>query len=380
MKKINYLILPVFFFGFIYFMFFNQIFQWKTYETKAEKRALAKRPSIHLNQLDKFPSEFDAYLNDNYTFRVPFMNSYHELKFRMRVSPNINDVIIGTGGHFFVAKKDQKVYRGKYAFTRAKMDALMNIWEIRNRYLSAEGISFYWLAAPNKHHVFPEHLPLGYKERTRNRTLVLQERFNSRFPSKFIYPLDALLHHEDKPDTYYKQDNHWTDKGAFIAFLELMKVMKKDDPSLKTVKNEDIQWKKEKNKDGNLLNFLGKEGELSEMIYVAEFPHSSAKEVEKFHFKPPEGFPYPWDYEFHFKNEKALNKKKVLVIRDSFGQFIMPFFNETFSETLFIFDAWKYGVNKEIIERFQPDIIVFLTFEIHTDNVLKHPPIIDKEQ
>ena len=379
MKKLNYLILPVFFFGFIYFMFFNQIFQWKTYQIDSENRALAVFPEFNVNQLDKFPHEFDTYLDDNYTFRAPFLGLYHDLKFRMGISPNRNDVLIGTNGHFFMAQKDQKVFIGKYDYTTERLDSMISIWEIREEYLKSKNIPFYWLVAPNKHHVYPEYLPIGYREKNRNRTLALEERFNKRFPSKLIYPLDVMLEHREKQDAYFKQDNHWSNKGAFIAYEELMKTLKKDFPALKMLKYQSVQWKQVNKDNGNLLNFLGKEGQLSELVYVPEFPHSAAVEVQKFELKPSEGFPYSWDYEIRYKNENALNKKKVLIIRDSFGGFIMPFLNETFSETLYIFDGWKYGVNKEIIDLFQPDIILFLTLETHTDNILSHPPIIDNE-
>lgn len=378
MKKLNYLILPVFFFGFIYYLFFNQIFQWKTYQIDSENRTLAAFPKFNVNQLDKFPREFDTYLDDNFTFRAPFLSFYHDLKFQMRVSPNRNDVLVGTNGHFFIAQKDQEIFIGKHDYTVERIDSMMNIWEIREEYLKSKNISFYWLVAPNKHHVYPEYLPFTHKERNGNRTLILQTRFNQQFPSKFIYPLNAMINHKEKQYAYFKQDNHWTNKGAFIAYEELMKKLKNDFPALNMINSESVSWRRAERNDGNLLNFLGKKGELSEMYFSAEFPNSSATEATKFGFKPLEGLP-SWDYEIYYKNENALNKKKVLIIRDSFGIFIMPFLNETFSETLYIFDRWKYGVNKEIIELFQPDIIVFLTLETHTDNILSHPPIIDKE-
>lgn len=379
MKKLNYLILPVFFFGLIYYLFFNQIFQWKTHQTESENRMLAVFPELNINQLDKFPREFDTYLDDNFTFRVPFLNFYHELKFQMKVSPNKKDVLIGKNGHFFIAQKDHEIFSGKFNYTEEKIDSMINVWEIRKKYLKEKNILFYWLIAPNKHHVYPEYLPPGYSEKNRNRILSLQDRFNKQFPSKLIYPLDAIVKHKDKRSAYFKQDNHWSNIGAFIAYEEVMKSLKNDFPEIKMLKYESVHWKQVSKNDGNLLNFLGKEGELSEISYVSDFPNSTAVEVQRFSLKTPEGFPYPWDYEIRYKNENALNKKKVLVIRDSFGGFIMPFFNETFSEILYIFDGWKYGLNKEIIELFQPDIIVFLTLETHTDNILSHPPIIDKE-
>ena len=235
MKKLSYFILPVFFFGFIYFMFFNQIFQWKTFKTDTENRELSKFPSMNVNKLDDYPSQFDTYLNDNFTFRPPFLNAYHSYKFNMGISPNIQDVIVGRNGHLFLAQKDQGIYEGKFDFNKTKLDSLLNIWQIRNEYFKSKNLDYYLLIAPNKHHVYPEYLPIGYREKNKNRTLIFKDFFEQQFPSKLIYSLNALL--ENKEYAYFKHDNHWTNKGGFVAYKQFLELIRKNDKSIKSLSN-----------------------------------------------------------------------------------------------------------------------------------------------
>jgi hypothetical protein len=98
-------------------------------------------------------------------------------------------------------------------------------------------------------------------------------------------------------------------------------------------------------------------------------PH--AVRSPKFNYPVTDGFPYPDDFEQFFKNDRAKNKKKVLVIRDSFGTDCIPFIAEAFSETLFIFDGWNYGLNSNILETYKPDIVIYLTYEPHLINFIR---------
>lgn len=96
MKKIKLLILPVLFFGFIYFMFFNQIFAWKVYKSDAENRSMAEFPELDIYHLDDYPENFNAYIDDNYSFRALYVEFYHDLMFQLGVSPDQEKVLVGT--------------------------------------------------------------------------------------------------------------------------------------------------------------------------------------------------------------------------------------------------------------------------------------------
>ena len=94
-------------------------------------------------------------------------------------------------------------------------------------------------------------------------------------------------------------------------------------------------------------------------------------EDKKYGFKSIKGFPYPWSYEVRYTNKKIKSGLKILFIRDSFGDQLIPFVREVFKESVFIFDAWRYQLNKPIIEIVKPDIVVYLGLETHLEGMLK---------
>ena len=81
----------------------------------------------------------------------------------------------------------------------------------------------------------------------------------------------------------------------------------------------------------------------------------------------------PWNYERRYINEHSKSGLRVLFIRDSFGNQLVPFVKEPFAESLFIFDAWRYELNKPIIEKVKPDVVIFLGLETHLESFIKYP-------
>jgi len=111
--------------------------------------------------------------------------------------------------------------------------------------------------------------------------------------------------------------------------------------------------------------------ELSEFQENPVMDNPKSIEPEKYGFPPIPGFAYPWSYENRYVNDSIANGIRVLFIRDSFGEVIRPFAREVFSESLFIFDAWQFKLNEEIIEQYKPDVVVFIGLETNPENFLK---------
>ncbi|MNN72234.1 hypothetical protein D3C81_1882500 [compost metagenome] len=76
------------------------------------------------------------------------------------------------------------------------------------------------------------------------------------------------------------------------------------------------------------------------------------------------------------RSEKALNHKRVLWLRDSFGSAISPLMAATFSETLQIHHQWTNPkVIAELVEKFKPDLVVVTIVERNTRvGILVSPP------
>lgn len=369
-KRLSLIILPVVFLGITYFLFFNQQARWVTFTQTSENRQLDTFPGIKLAKLDAFPKDFESYLNDRFTFRKPFLDVYHRLKFNMHISPHPDKVIIGDDNWLFFGMEEQQVYTGGLPFYEPQLDSFRNIWRERLQFCAQHQAAVYWLIAPSKQRVYSEYLPIHTSRHHENRTLKLMKMLNRSYPGFATYPLSSLLKAKGNTNLYFKLDNHWNSAGAYVGYCELMQLIRQGHPEITALQPDDLSWGKKYQSGGNLTAFIGYDDKLGETIPQVIFSEPGAVTTQNFGYPIHAGPSYPSDYEFHYRNPKARNKQRVLIIRDSFGDALMPFLNETFAETLCIFDSWEYLLHPDMIEKFKPDIIVFLTLETKVGNLL----------
>lgn len=74
-----------------------------------------------------------------------------------------------------------------------------------------------------------------------------------------------------------------------------------------------------------------------------------------------------------YENPKAPVKKTVLMIRDSFGLALMPYFDKTFAKNVFAHN--KYNKRQELdrlVAEYKPDIMIDEMVERYFDRLLKY--------
>lgn len=362
--------LIVLFLGVLILPFINDGIGLTDFKRKNENRSFKDSLEINLSRLDNFPGDAEEYINDNFSFREPLLKSFSRLKFYgFGVSPKPEHTIIGDDGWLFMDKFDISCYTGRENFDKQQIKTLLQLWGKRQQFFKEKKVKSYWVIAPIKHSVYFDKIPFKYLKSTKtSRTGQLKKALNKTYPGFVVDPSTELIKATETEKVFYKMDNHWNYRAGLIATKLLMKRLSKDFPQLKVDLN--VEWKDTTLKKGIHYDVLGLE-ELSEQDFVPIIIGKNSGEVQKFGLHSPDGFPYGWDYERYFKNPKAGNDLKVLVIRDSFGEQMMPFVAEGFSETLFIFDDWKYGLNEDIIEFYKPDIIIYITLETLVNNLLQ---------
>ncbi len=360
--------------GLLFFLGLNQFFTWVKWDIQSsENRKKASFPVLNVNRLDAYPSEMDAYINDNFYLRPFLLLEFHKLKYVMGVSPNPKKVIVGNDGWLFLGMKDQEVYEGHYPFGREQLDSFYAVWEQRFNYFEKKQIHGLWAIAPIKQYFYEEHMPPNKKRNFQNRTVKLQTFLDQKIPGKTIYLGNSLQSKKSKGVLFYKHDNHWNSLAGYYSYLVIMENLQKEIKDLNVLTEKDVIRIQKETNTGSLSNFVGLEGRLKETVVEVVTKEKPLKEMPKYGFKAPADFPYEYVYECRYVNPRAKNKQKILVIRDSFGDALLPFFQQTFSETMYVFDAWEYKLNENIIDRFQPDIVVFLTVESFADHILNKP-------
>lgn len=351
----------------------NDLFSIVHFERADENRAFQDSLVINFKRLDDFPKDCEAYINDNFAFRTPSINLYQKIKtYVFDAAPTDKEtVLIGKHKRYFIAGEEKKLYEGESTFTDAQLDSIVKEWDKRNAVYRKGQVKTFWLIAPSAleiHHLdLPENIQ---KLNTLNATQQFVNLLNQRNPGLVIYPIHVLKTLAYSKNLYFKMDNHWNELGAYYGVNALFKGIKKQIPNFNmSFMSDTIQPMKSK-KGGYLADQLHQSSRL-EHYKSLQLKTPQAKRAEKFNFPVTPGFPYPDDFEQYFKNPHAKNKKKVLVIRDSFGTDCIPFIAEAFSESLFIFDGWHYGMNAEILKSFKPDLVIYITYEPHLVNFIR---------
>lgn len=182
-----------------------------------ENRALADKPQLTLSSVanGSFMEDFEAYLADQFPFRdeAIYLKSFFE---RLLGKSKENGVYIGKNGFLF---EEPTVYN------QQKWKTLTT--SVNNFYEKNSKLKTVFTIVPNSSFVYGEYLPDG---------LVLpdQSKQITYFYSKLkkgivtVDAVSALNKAKAENDVFYKTDHHWTTRGAYSVFLEIADKLKLD--------------------------------------------------------------------------------------------------------------------------------------------------------
>ena len=177
-----------------------------------ENRVLADMPELTVSGVlnGSFMQDFEAYLADQFPFRdeAIYLKSFFE---RLLGKSKENGVYIGKNGFLF---QEPTVYN------RQKWKTLTT--SVNSFYEKNSKLKTVFTIVPNSSFVYGEYLPDG---------LVLpdQSKQITYFYSKLkkgivtVDAVSALNKAKAENDVFYKTDHHWTTRGAYSVFLEIAK-------------------------------------------------------------------------------------------------------------------------------------------------------------
>lgn len=339
-----------------------------------ENRALAKFPKVSLDNIEEFPTRFEAFFNDHFPLRAAYIATTFNIKVAQQKSP-IKGTIIGKDGFMF-ASKETKVYTGQLKMSNEEINSFVKILKKRNQILQEKGIKFYVTIIPSSLEIYPEYLP-SYVCRTKETQTDILCRMmrDSAAEVNFIYLKECLLTKKSEGQLYRKYDNHWNSLAAYYGSIEIMTMIQKDFPQIEILQKQDFDFHYDLLVRGNLVEpMLTQKNKIHfapDTIYDVHCKSSICKilEEEKRGYKPPAGFPYPHKYESIFQTDKN-QYPKAFIIRDSFwsnlSNFVVPYFRESIT----IWDNWNYGNNFHLINKEKPDVVIVEIYEPHINNLI----------
>jgi hypothetical protein len=338
-----------------------------------ENRALAKMPEFKLTYLDPFPTKYEAYYQDHFFIRNRISKMWSEINRKVFKRSPTDKALIGNDGWLYIKKDELKTYLGQNLFDSTELAKFKNEVIRRRDYLDSLGCKYYFVIAPTKYSVYPEHLPKIYRLRkyyTRTDQIV---DIVSTVEGVELIDLRKVLNESKTHGLLYRpSDNHWNALGGYYAYTEIMNRIRNDFPEITPVYpldsfNIDVQ----EVEGGNVSQMMNAKDDFFEFIPKITFKKQKVWVSEKAGYVSPKNFGFETDYEMVFTN-KNQNDPKILVIRDSFGYGVLPYLSAHFSKSVYIFDEWKYMLNKPIVENEKPDIFMHLTLECFYHQMLEN--------
>ena len=233
-------------------------------------------------------------------------------------------------------------YSGESSYSDETMREIAANLDEMNRYFAEKGVEFLVLIPPNKSQIYSDKVTEWERISDFSRTDRLVEYLKDNTEVTVLHPKEEIRRYADSYDLYYKYDSHWNTLGAYIAYENLLENLGYEIENLEELQIE--------NKD--LPNYDVVADDLARMLGMRwKFSDEQIYSVE--------GYRYPLEADdekiVHQKNENSVYQEKVMMIGDSYGASIVPYFSEDFKEFYF---CHRNSYTKELMEEFTPDIVI----------------------
>lgn len=306
----------------------------------------------------------------NLDFALPFLSSFF---YPHGISTNPAQVFIGKEDWLYLGEQyGETVSRVRYGTTvedERIAGAIGHATESWSRWLNLNGVRvFRVMLGPDKGTIYPEFLPDWAQPAAETSTDTLLANVKQGL---YVDTRPALRTAKSQfsESLYYKTDTHWNSLGAWVAFQAFERDIARAEPGLRLLSENDVRISKvDQRQGGDLAKFLRLKETLRDSEVVIDILSERPIETEQYdfqtgHLKRSGGNPqiHTAQRPLLVKSDGALNQKKVLWLRDSFGTAMAPFMAATFSETLQLhYDAADPELFARLVSTFKPDY-VFIT-------------------
>lgn len=320
-------------------------------EENYENRNLAGRPVLSINNYKTFPAEYEAYYNDNISFRKQLIRLNNSIDYFIFKQSSSDKVVIGKDGWLFYKGDTNPVKQSMgywEMFTDKKLETIAANLMSSKKILESMGIEFVLYIAPNKETIYKEKIPDYYKVKSEDTcTDQLVRYLKENTDIRVVYPKDELLKSKaERPDRflYHKLDTHWNYAGGYIGAVSLAKELGKNMPLIDFV---DIE------------PFYSSTGDLANMLNISIRDGNLDYNVSNIGSLETENKKYDFDTEFIYHTPGA-DTRTLFVRRDSFSTALAPFIATQFENSVLI---RSNSFNIQQIFDYKSDIFVYETVE-----------------
>lgn len=208
-------------------IFIGQIMGITSRNDPIEKKVLAKLPQMSLEN-KTLVSDLNAYFSDNFGFRNILLKQYLFLKINLFKSWSFIH-IAANQGDWRTSKNPTNLLFNPSIFslyTQDELNSWKNFLEREQKYVESQNIGYFLVIIPEKS-ILDSDIPDSTKQFSILKHYQFINYMKNNSSVRILDTIDALLKAkaENQFPIFYKTDGHWTNYGAYIAYLEVIKQM-----------------------------------------------------------------------------------------------------------------------------------------------------------
>lgn len=314
------------------------------------------------NFLDgSFQKDYEEYINDQF----PLRNKWISLK-------SMNEYILGkVENNGIIYGDDGKLFE---KFDSLNKERLKNNVEVINNFAEKYQDKVSLMIIPNSYEIYKESLPIG------SPIIMQKETINKIYDFlKFTNNIDVMKELLENKDSYiyYKTDHHWTTYGAYLAYCKFINSINGIRVDLENFEKVELPnfygtyYSKAKpfNINSDIMTYYDFNNLTMEIvgdkIYDSIYDYSKENLRDKYSL-----FLYGNNPLTIIKNNNINNNNKILVIKDSFGNSLVPFLSQNYEEVHVIDLRYFSSKLSSYLEEndFKDILIIYNFINLATDN------------
>ena len=324
-----------------------------------ENRAPARFPEFKpdFDAMRGFVSGIESYYGDHFGFRNRLVAWEHHWKWQCFRASRTTDVLVGKSGWlFFGGGTVMDDIMGNKPFTDGQLKAWRDLLQLRQDWLAQRGIRYLFVIPPDKHTIYPEHLPdwLAGAARPPRRLDQFLQYMKAHSDVRVLDLRQTLVDAKKDARIYQQTDTHWNEMGAFLACRRIVEEAAALGFDARPVPLSAFQISSKDEPSGDLALILGRH----ETMIEPDLPSISPK--------PPLTGPRIFaDASLPAKSwirghgplvsDNPAATGKVVMFRDSFAIHLSRFLGYSFGRVTYI---WQQNWDKRIIESEKPDFVM----------------------
>jgi len=319
----------------------------------AENRELAEFP----NRPDSwqsawgYPAAVSRWFEDHFGFRHLLVRWYGQSRlFVLGVSPT-TAVMKGRNGWLFYAEDGAL---DDYTNEKPLTTLEVRVWReaiVRARdWLRNRHISYVFVIAPDKHVVYPENVTKALRKLSpTSRT----DQVYAALAGTDVAAIDLrpqLLAAKESQRVYFVTDTHWNDRGAFVAYQQIVEAVRRQVPSTPPAwRREDFVPVETHVEAKDLARLVGL-ASLSEIdLRLQPKRQQRARVVE------PVGAEPSAEVGRLVTEIDDAKLPRAVIFRDSFTSSLVPFLSEHFSRAVYL---WQNDFDTDATLEEHPDVVI----------------------